>query len=70
MTVVAWSAPGPHASENPWSSPGASGHDRRTRTAAHTAFTAAASDGQAAAGRVRTPRSAPGGWGGCRSGAA
>jgi hypothetical protein len=31
-----------------------SGHGRRTRTAAQTAFAAPASDGQAAAGRVRT----------------
>jgi hypothetical protein len=50
-----WSAPGPHPIENPWSSPGTSGHDQRTTTAGHTAFTAAASDCQAAAGRVRAP---------------
>jgi hypothetical protein len=32
-----WSAPGPHATGHPWSSPGTSGHDQRTRTAGHTA---------------------------------
>jgi hypothetical protein len=55
-----WSAPGPHATGHPWSSPGTSGHDQRTRTAGHTAFAAPAWDGQAAAGRVRalTPAAA------------
>ncbi len=48
VIVVAWSAPGTHGTGNPWSAPGTSGHGRRKRTAGHRAFTALASDGQAA----------------------
>jgi hypothetical protein len=40
---------------SPWPVQGTSGHGRRTRTAAHTAFTAATSGSAAAWRRVRTP---------------
>jgi hypothetical protein len=39
----------------PLSTPGASGHHRRTRTAGHTAYTATTSDPETGWGRVRIP---------------